>query len=515
MNTQCLLKRNISVYALVFTLNTLLIARDITYPIVDTGQERCYENRLEIEYPKVGERFYGQDAQYWGNSPTYRYNGDGTITDLVTGLMWQKNPGPKKTLSQAIAGASTCRLGGHDDWRLPSIKELYSLILFSGEDIDPFATSTGGFNPFINRDYFDFVYGDPVKGERVIDSQTASSTKYVSTTMRGAETMFGVNFADGRIKGYPAGARPGRRDMAKYYVFYVRGNPDYGKNNFNDNGDGTITDRATGLTWTKVDSGHLKAGQNKDGKLNWEEALRWAENLEYAGHSDWRLPNAKELHSIVDYTRSPDTTNSAAIDPLFKSTSIRDALGRTNYPFYWTSTTHKRMGNGSTAVYIAFGRSQGWMPGPMGRYNLLDVHGAGSQRSDPKSGDPSRFPRGRGPQGDVIEIYNMVRPVRGGKASLREKGPELAPRRTGPSRPGPDNRRSLPQGFGVSLPAQDPPRANNPTRDPPLFITHLDRDGDGRVSRQKFQGHPSAFDRNDRNRDGDLSADEAPISQRR
>jgi hypothetical protein len=194
-----------------------------------------------------------------------------------------------------------------------------------------------------------------------------------------------------------------------------------------DNGDGTITDRATGLCWARVDSGHLKAGANRDGKVNWEEALRWTEALEYAGYSDWRLPNAKELQSIVDYTRSPDTTDSAAIDPLFRATSIRDGLGEVNYPFYWTSTTHKRVGGGQTAAYIAFGRSQGWMPDFDGRYRLLDVHGAGSQRSDPKAGDPSRFPHGRGPQGDVIGIYNMVRPVRDGKAELQEVGPKLAP----------------------------------------------------------------------------------------
>jgi hypothetical protein len=45
---------------------------------------------------------------------------------------------------------------------------------------------------------------------------------------------------------------------------------------------------------------------------------------------------------------------------------------------------------------------------------FTDVHGAGSQRSDPKTGDPAAFPRGRGPQGDVIRINNYVRLVRGG-----------------------------------------------------------------------------------------------------
>jgi len=43
---------------------------------------------------------------------------------------------------------------------------------------------------------------------------------------------------------------------------------------------------------------------------------------------------------------------------------------------------------------------------------LTDVHGAGSQRSDPKTGDPNNFPQGRGPQGDVIRINNFVRLVR-------------------------------------------------------------------------------------------------------
>ncbi|HJO09532.1 MAG TPA: DUF1566 domain-containing protein, partial [Verrucomicrobiota bacterium] len=105
------------------------------YPIVDTRQERSYDNSREVAYPKSGQAFFGQDAQYNGNQPSYQDNKDGTITDLVTRLMWQQNPGAKKTYQQAAAGASACRVGGHDDWRLPTIKELYSLILFNG--IDP------------------------------------------------------------------------------------------------------------------------------------------------------------------------------------------------------------------------------------------------------------------------------------------------------------------------------------------------------------------------------------------
>jgi hypothetical protein len=57
-----------------------------------------------------------------------------------------------------------------------------------------------------------------------------------------------------------------------------------------------------------------------------------------------------------------------------------------------------------------------------------DVHGAGSQRSDPKAGDPANFPQGRGPQGDAIRIYNFVRLVRSiDLQSVRLVEPDLVP----------------------------------------------------------------------------------------
>ena len=102
-----------------------------------------------------------------------------------------------------------------------------------------------------------------------------------------------------------------------------------------DNGDGTITDRATGLTWMKADNGKT---------MSWEQALRYAESLNLAGHDDWRLPNVKELQSLVDYTRSPGTTGSAAIDPLFDATPITNEAGQPDFAFYWSGSTHLRQG---------------------------------------------------------------------------------------------------------------------------------------------------------------------------
>jgi len=68
------------------------------------------------------------------------------------------------------------------------------------------------------------------------------------------------------------------------------------------------------------------------------------------------------------------------------------------------------------AVCVAFGQARGYMRNPkqMGGKSLMDVHGAGAQRSDPKAGDPARYPQGFGLQGDDIRIYNYVRSVRSG-----------------------------------------------------------------------------------------------------
>jgi hypothetical protein len=187
---------------------------------------------------------------------------------------------------------------------------------------------------------------------------------------------------------------------------FVRGSTNYGINDLHDNGDGTITDNATGLMWAKTDNGEA---------ILWEDALNYAENATLSGYDDWRLPNIKELQSIVDYTRSPATTNSAAIDPAFECSEITDEGGSTNYPFYWSSTTHANYTNepGSAAAYVAFGEALGWMEDPQtSSYTLTDVHGAGAQRSDPKTGNPEDYPYGHGPQGDVIRIYNYVRLVR-------------------------------------------------------------------------------------------------------
>jgi Protein of unknown function (DUF1566) len=409
------------------------------YPIVDTGQAKCYDNRGEITPPRPGQPFYGQDAQFSRHPPEYTLSADTlTVRDNVTGLTWQRSPDTdgdgrltrrdKLTLSQAQAlpaKLNAARFGGFADWRLPSLKELYSLFNARGTDPSgPGDVDTAKLTPFIDTRFFQFAYGDPRTGERVIDSQYASATRYVGRSVRGYGKLFGVNFADGRIKGYDL-FMPGGGAEKTFFVLCVRGNPGYGRNDFQDNGDGTVTDRATGLMWSRADSGR---------GLNWQEALAWVQQQDQArafGHGDWRLPSVKELQSLVDYTRSPDTSQSPAIAPVFACTAITNEAHQADYPFYWSATTHAGLTGGGSAMYVAFGRAAGWMSAraragappdrpadpdstgtSAGGYRFVDVHGAGAQRSDPKAGDPARFPHGRGPQGDVIRIYNYVRLVR-------------------------------------------------------------------------------------------------------
>jgi hypothetical protein len=119
--------------------------------------------------------------------------------------------------------------------------------------------------------------------------------------------------------------------------------------------------------------------------IDWEHALAYAQSqnqANYLGYNDWRLPNAKELQSLVDYTRSPGATNAAnvgpAIDPLFSCTGILNDGGTADYPYYWTSTSAISKANGTYAYawYVAFGRAED------GKGE--DLHGAGAVRFDKK-----------------------------------------------------------------------------------------------------------------------------------
>ncbi len=82
----------------------------------DTGQTLSYTDT------------FGEDSDYTINPPTYTDNGD-TVTDEVTGLIWQKNEVLTTTTNSAAnAYCDALSLGSYSDWRLPTSHELYSLV---------------------------------------------------------------------------------------------------------------------------------------------------------------------------------------------------------------------------------------------------------------------------------------------------------------------------------------------------------------------------------------------------
>ncbi|MFC1883163.1 DUF1566 domain-containing protein [Thermodesulfobacteriota bacterium] len=104
---------------------------------------------------------------------------------------------------------------------------------------------------------------------------------------------------------------------------------------FEDNGDGTVTDHATGLIWQQGES------EMKD----WETACAYCESLSLAGKNDWRLPNIKELKSIVDYDKYNPAINTAYFTDF----------PEVKHSYYWSSTAHSNMEGYAGAVLFFSG----------------------------------------------------------------------------------------------------------------------------------------------------------------
>jgi hypothetical protein len=119
---------------------------------------------------------------------------------------------------------------------------------------------------------------------------------------------------------------------------------------FTVNGDGTVTDNCTGLQWLQ-DSGETP-DDDRDGipdRVTWCKAMEFCNDLVFADHNDWRLPNVRELQSLVDYGRF-----APAIAPEFRLAGNRTAEGNTVYD-YWTSTSYIEDPKKAFAVRFQFG----------------------------------------------------------------------------------------------------------------------------------------------------------------
>ncbi len=355
---------------------------DVKFVVTDAMQTKCSDNEGNvIDAPKPGEAYYGQDAQHQGIQPSYTDNGDGTVTDNNTGLMWQQAPpADKMTYDQAKAYVESLELGGYTDWRLPTIKESFSLANLDGHlNVKNLSKAV----PYIDTKYFGFTYdqGRPYTGS----CWTSTVCKMpAGNDYEKMEKNYGFNWADGHMKSYGDGynidgTKSGNSIPAG--VRAVRGEEGvYGVNDFVDNGDGTVTDKATGFMWSQQDSGAVnddgsprsKTDKNFGLGRTWVDTLAWVEKMNqanYLDHSDWRLPDAKELQSIVQYGK----TELPAADSSFFKLSRPDC-------YVWTSTTCGDFPD--LALYVVFGKAYG-----------IDLHG-GSGPQGGGSGKPMGPPPG-------------------------------------------------------------------------------------------------------------------------
>jgi hypothetical protein len=300
-------------YVVLFVLCGLLLGTGVGpaevqgYQLPDTGQSKCYDNYgnvINCLLPQ-GSLFYGQDAQYKGTQPAYRNNGDGTVTDLNTRLMWQQDGGNYGTWQDArytCTLLNTQGLGGHNDWRIPGRRELVSIVNY------------GRLDPAINTKFF----------PATASSSYWSSTRVVFLPLN-PYYVWVVNFPSGAV----LPAKGNVFSTTRHYVRCVRGNPlpeGAGHGQFINHGNGAITDTATGLVWERqgFPSGRFVP------RGTWQRALADCERLTLAGYADWRLPNIRELESLVDLIGN----SHPAIDPVFNCCG--------NPPLYWSSTTWER-----------------------------------------------------------------------------------------------------------------------------------------------------------------------------
>jgi len=133
---------------------------------------------------------------------------------------------------------------------------------------------------------------------------------------------------------------------------------------FTDNGDETVTDNLTGLMW-------IKNAQQISGRTTWSEAITACNDLNFATHTDWRLPNVRELQSLIHYgyydPAIPNTEGNG------KCTNSGDPFTNVQSGYYWSSTSVAHSNNLAWIV----GMRTGYVDhnGKSATYPVLPVRG--------------------------------------------------------------------------------------------------------------------------------------------
>jgi len=281
-----------------------------------TGSTGCFDDATVMVCASEGEAFHGQDVQYAdkGFCAPKRFSIGGTSSQRITidnntGLQWQKaSGGYSKTWDAAVTYCDELSYGGYSDWRLPTIKELMTIVDY------------GRTNPPLDTDYFDF-----------------SGTYYIWWS--GTEYAFNDRYAwyfngQGTINSRGTNVSVLKTNTSYKDTHCVRGTT-LTESSFAQENDEVIKDTVSGLYWQK----------GYERYKNWQEALEYCENLEEGGYTDWRMPNINELLTIVDYSRTDEPIDTDYFD------MPNVTYGRT----FWSSTTAHFASDYAVTVYFRGG----------------------------------------------------------------------------------------------------------------------------------------------------------------
>lgn len=314
--------------------------------IPETGQKRCYNDRGdEIPCGKSGQDGERQSGVPW---PALRFEIRGPAAlDRLTGLMWTLNAAPSEfplSWEEALAfvsGLNEEKAFGHDDWRLPNRNELFSLV--SHIHINPCLGPDAPFEGVFPGYYWtsttcarlpDQAWYVHLGGARLFKGMKHGSymvwpvrdggTGAVRLPRTGQEACW-----DGRGTAVPCGKTGQDGDIAAGAVWPAP--------RFEASG-GTVLDRLTGLKWTRC-------ADLANGPVSWRDALAAVRSLNenrFNSADGWRLPNIRELASLVDAGR-----HSPALAVGHPFNDAADA--------YWSSTTSVYDPSYAWALYLKDG----------------------------------------------------------------------------------------------------------------------------------------------------------------
>jgi hypothetical protein len=289
--------------------------------------------------------------------PRFQVDGD-CIQDKLTGLTWARTPSSSElTWYQALEYSRNQTICGKNDWRLPNARELFTL--FNYQEFYSQWHNLQGFNLGDKVSFWSSTTPPGSTGSSwviqisanwigdwwITSNQPKSNTWVVLPVRGGQQNLIDQNYPSNTWKtGQTASFFNGDDGDLEWGVALP-------SPRFQDNNDGTVTDRLTMLIWLK-DASCIKSQYSTYGdywgEVNWQKSLDFIKGINDGIYSkcggpytDWRLPNIIELSSLTDF--STDDLTIATINPFI---NIKDS----DYSSYWSSTT---MENRTTSAFTA------------------------------------------------------------------------------------------------------------------------------------------------------------------